>query len=144
MLVVIYALTGLLQVLIWNPLAAAPGSTWAEILEATGWMAGSSTIPMVLTWASFGIILATLALCLGLRWKISALSLTRCFLWLLVLGAPGLLMVSFPAGMGLADSYGISGADLAPWANLLYAASAAALLILVLLSFGNRRGKLDA
>lgn len=67
MLVVIYALTGLLQVLIWNPLAAAPGSTWAEILEATGWMAGSSTIPMVLTWASFGIIFATLALCLGLR-----------------------------------------------------------------------------
>lgn len=144
LLVIAYAVTGLLQVLIWNPLAAAPESTWSEILATTGWIQGSSTIPMVLAWASFGIIFATLGLCLGLRWKISTLSMTRCFLCLLVLGAPGLLVVSFPAGMGLADSYGISGADLAPWASLLYVVSAVALLILIFLALRNHRGKLNA
>lgn len=144
LLVLAYALTGSLQVLIWNPLAAAPGSTLTEILESTPSLEGSSTIPMVLVWASLGIVFATLGLHLSLRWKISTLLVIRCFLWLLVLGAPGLMFVSFPTGLGLADTYGISGADLAPWASLLYVSSAAALVILVLLAHRNHRGKLDA
>lgn len=139
LLVIAYAFAGTLQVLIWNPLAAAPGSTWDEILETIRWSEGTSTIPVVLAWASFGIIFATLGLCLALRWKISAISVAQCFLWLLVLGAPGLMFVSFPVGVGFADTYGISGADLAPWARLLYLLSAAALLILVLLGVRNRR-----
>ena len=48
---------------------------------------------------------------------------------LLVLGAPAYVVASFPAGMSLADTYGISGGDHSPWASPLFATSLAALLL---------------
>ena len=50
------------------------------------------------------------------------------YLVLLTFGAPAYFMASFGAGMGLADTYGISGADYSPWARPLYLVSLLSLL----------------
>lgn len=52
-------------------------------------------------------------------------------LLILVLGAPSHWFASFPAGMGIADTYVTFGADHAPWGMVLYAVSAAALVALI-------------
>ncbi|GAA1661772.1 hypothetical protein [Microbacterium lacus] len=49
------------------------------------------------------------------------------YLVLLAFGAPAYFIASFGAGMGLADTYMISGADYSPWARPLYLTSFLAL-----------------
>lgn len=53
------------------------------------------------------------------------------FLALLMLGAVGYFVASFGAGMALADTFGISGADYSPWARPLYVVSALAAVAIV-------------
>ena len=53
------------------------------------------------------------------------------FLSLLMLGAVGYFIASFSAGMGLADTFGISGGDYSRWSRLLYAVSLLAGVALV-------------
>jgi hypothetical protein len=48
---------------------------------------------------------------------------------LVVVGAPSLFVVSFWSGISLADTFGISGGDHAPWALVLYLVSALAALV---------------
>jgi hypothetical protein len=43
------------------------------------------------------------------------------------------MMAAFPAGMGIADAFGISGGDHAPWGAVLYTVSALAFLALLVL-----------
>lgn len=53
------------------------------------------------------------------------------YLALLVFGTPAYFIASFGAGMGLADTYAIGGADSSPWAQPLYLVSAMSLLAAV-------------
>ncbi|OIH86183.1 hypothetical protein BLJ79_04780 [Arthrobacter sp. UCD-GKA] len=127
-----YAVLGALQILVWNPLAAVPGATLAEIraqMAGAGEYAGT---PLVVAWAVTGILLGVGMLVAALLRKLSAAGATVLSLLLFVLGAPSMMVASFPSGMGLADTFGISGGDHAPWGSVLYLASAAALLLLVL------------
>lgn len=90
----------------------------------------SGGTPLVAVWALTGILLGAGVLVAALRRKISAAGATRLPLAIIVLGAPSLMIASSPAGMGLADTFGISGGDHAPWGALLYLVSAVALILL--------------
>lgn len=90
----------------------------------------SGGTPLVAVWALTGILLGAGVLVAALRRKISAAGATRLPLAIIVLGAPSLMIASSPAGMGLADTFGISGGDHAPWGALLCLVSAVALILL--------------
>lgn len=128
LLVVGYAVAGALQVLVWNPLAAVPGATLAEIHALMDRANESLAAPAVLIWAATGILLAAAVLIAGLKHSISGRAAAGLYLVLLVLAAPSHWMASFPAGMGLADAFAISGGDHAPWGKVLYAVSALSLV----------------
>ncbi|MDQ0095323.1 hypothetical protein [Paeniglutamicibacter psychrophenolicus] len=138
-LVACYAVVGALQILVWNPLAAVPGATLAEIRAQMAGAREHAGTPLVVAWSLTGILLGAGVLVAALRRKISAAGAVTLSLLLIVLGAPSIMVASFPSGMGLADTFGISGGDHAPWGALLYLASAAALLLLLVLFLVRRR-----
>ena len=139
LLVVGYAVAGALQVLVWNPLAAVPGATLAEIHALLDRANESLAAPAVLIWAATGVLLAAAVLIAGLKHSISGRAAAGLYLLLLVLAAPSHWMASFPAGMGLADAFAISGGDHAPWGKVLYAVSALSLVaVFVVIVRGNR------
>ncbi|WP_308810256.1 hypothetical protein, partial [Arthrobacter sp. HMWF013] len=139
LLVAGYAVAGALQVLVWNPLAAVPGATLAEIHAAMDRANESLAAPAVLMWAATGPVLAAVVLIAGLRRSISGKTAAALDLLLLVLAAPSHWMASFPAGMGLADAFGISGGDHAPWGKVLYAVSAVSFVALLALAIRSSR-----
>jgi hypothetical protein len=133
LLVAGYAVAGALQVLVWNPLAAVPGATLAEIHAVMDGANESLAMPAVLIWAATGTVLAAVALIAALRRSISGKTAAALDLLLLVLAAPSHWMASFPAGMGLADAFAISGGDYAPWGKVLYTVSAVSLVALLVI-----------
>ena len=131
LLVVGYAVAGALQALVWNPLAAVPGATLAEIHTAMDQANESLAAPTVLVWAAIGTSLTAAVLIAALKHSISGKTTAALNLLLLVLAAPSHWMASFAAGMGLADAFGISGGDYAPWGKVLYIVSAMSLVALL-------------
>ncbi len=135
-----YAAAGALQVLVWNPLAAVPGATLAEIHAVLAREDESLAAPAVLAWAVTGVILAALVLAGAVArrtWHMRNVVLLD--LLLLVLAAPAHWFASFPAGMGLADAFAISGGDHAPWGKVLYLVSAVALAALAAVGVAGKR-----
>ncbi|WP_448390204.1 HAAS signaling domain-containing protein [Microbacterium aurum] len=125
---VAYAAVAAVQILVWNPLAAVPGATLAEIsgtLDATG---ETFDVPMVLGILAVGPMLALAPLILAWRNVVSALGAAASVCLIIAAGALGYFAASFGPGMSLADAYGISGADYAPWGRVLMLVSAAALV----------------
>lgn len=126
-----YAVAGVLQTLVWNPLAAVPGATLDEIHTGLSQANESMYPPVVLTWAAIGTALAAgVLLATARRSSRRTSTVLMLYLALLVLAAPSHWYASFSAGMALADAFGISGGDHAPWGKLLYVVSAAAFLAL--------------
>ena len=115
----------------WNPLAAVPGATLAEItahLAATG---ESFSVASVLGVLAIGPLLALAPLILSWRTGTGAFAVIAGVLAILAGGAVGYFAASFSPGMSLADAYGISGGDYAPWGRVLMLVSAVALLAAV-------------
>lgn len=131
-LVTVYAVVGALHIMVWNPSAAVPGATLAEIRAEMAVAHEYAGTHLVVAWAVAGILLGAGLLFAALLRKISAAGATILFLLVIVLGAPSMMFASFAPGMGLADTFDISGGDHAPWGSLLYLASTVALLVLVL------------
>ncbi|MDH6237351.1 hypothetical protein [Cryobacterium sp. CG_9.6] len=128
-----YAAVGILQILVWNPLAAVPGATLEQIYAQLDLANESLATSWVVTWGVIGVVLA------GAVLLVSAVGRTRpvsfvvaADLLLLVLAAPAHLFVAFGPGMSLADTFMISGGDHAPWGVALYLVSALALTALVI------------
>ncbi|MFJ4170554.1 hypothetical protein ACIPY3_13675 [Paenarthrobacter sp. NPDC089714] len=141
--VVAYAVVGAFQILVWNPLAAVPGMALADIYSAVDRAKESLAIPRVLVWTVVGIALGAAVLVAALRRPLSVRTVLALELLVLILGAPSHWMASFPAGMGLADTFAISGGDYSPWGKLLYAVSGIALLCLLVIMIrkgGEARG----
>lgn len=135
-----YAAGGALQVLVWNPLAAVPGATLAEIHAGLARENESLAAPAVLTWAVIGVILAALVLAGAVVRRTSRVrNVLLLDLLLLVLAAPAHWFAAFPAGMGLADAFAISGGDHAPWGKVLYLVSAVALAALAAVGVAGKR-----
>lgn len=130
--VAVYAVIGALQILVWNPLAAVPGTTLSEINAELAQANETLAAPLVLTWAVIGMLLAAAVLLAALLGSIPrARVVVMLDLLILVLAAPAHWIASFPAGMGIADTFVTTGADHAPWGTVLYAFSAAALVGLI-------------
>ena len=128
-LVTAYAGLAALQILVLNPLAAAPGKELHQIRAVMAAVGESLSAPMAVGVLSIGVGLAvvTFVLIAVLR-EATPLAAAVAFLVLLMFGAPAYFMASFGAGMGLADTYGISGADYSLWARPLYLVSFVSLL----------------
>lgn len=130
--VVGYAVVGALQILVWNPLAAVPESTLSEINSELAQANETLAAPLVLAWAVIGMLLAAAVLLAALLGAISRVRVVVTLdVLILVFAVPAHWVASFPAGMGIADTFATTGADHAPWGMVLYALSAAALVGLI-------------
>lgn len=121
--VVAYALFAALQIQVLNPLATVPGSSLRQIHAAVG--QGADTMGWGLMIAALvpGPLIAAAAAWAGWQGRLSATTLLMVMLALLTLGSFVYFVASFPAGMTLADTFMVGGADHAPWANFLHAVS---------------------
>jgi hypothetical protein len=134
-IVAAYSVLGALQILVLNPMAAAPDLTLAEI-EAAMAKAGESFPPFpVMIFVSLGLLLAAHVMLYAIaapdpRPEIVAVMM----LVILALGAPAYFAASFPAGMALADTFMISGGDHSHWSALLFLTSATALVCAIALA----------
>lgn len=129
-----YAVAGVLQILVWNPLAAVPGATLGEIRADMARAQEPLSASWVVGWAGIGLLLAALVLRVTVvRRTIRVNLVVAMYLVLVVFAAPGHIFVAFGPGMSLADTFMISGGDHAPWGGVLYLFSAAALVALIVL-----------
>jgi hypothetical protein len=131
--VLAYAAFAAVQILVLNPLAAAPGRTLDEIRFAMS-EAGESLMPgqaLLVLVLGIGVALAVVLAVVAVRTGAHPLVPVMGFLALLMLGAIGYFAASFGAGMGLADAFGISGGDYSPWAVPLYVVSVLSGVVLV-------------
>ena len=128
LVVAAYAALGALQILVLNPLAAAPGLSLDEIQLALG-AAGESASPVpVIVFVGLGLLLAGAVGAYSIAApKASAVRVTALMLLIIAFGAPAYFAASFSMGMSLADTFLISGGDHSHWSILLYATSATAL-----------------
>ncbi|MBD8045056.1 hypothetical protein H9638_14685 [Arthrobacter sp. Sa2BUA2] len=100
----------------------------------------SLAVPLVLAWAVIGVLLAGLVLMAAQRDPgLRVSTVVRINLLLLVLAAPSHWFASFPAGMGIADTFATTGGDHTPWGKLLYLVSAVAMIVLVFITLLDRR-----
>lgn len=126
-----YAALAATQILVLNPLAAAPGRSLDEIHVALS-TAGESLMPGAVFFVlGIGVALAVGLAVVAILGRARPEPVAAVFLALLMLGAPGYFIASFGAGMSLADTFGIGGADYSPWARPLYAVSAISAVVLV-------------
>ncbi|WP_269939597.1 hypothetical protein [Arthrobacter sp. HY1533] len=139
-LTVAYSIAGSLQVLVWNPKAAVPGATLEEIAAAMARANETLAVPLVVTWAVTGILLAAGVFVAALAMQLPAGAAAKLGLAIVALGAPSHWFASFPAGMGIADTFATSGGDHAPWGMLLYAVSVVAFAALLVLVVRRRNG----
>ena len=126
-----YAALAAVQILVLNPLAAAPGLTLDEIraeMTAAGESLGHGGVFLIL---GVGVVLAIVVAVASLLAKAPPIVPGMSFLGLLMFGVFGYFVASFGAGMGLADTFGIGGADYSPWARPLYVVSALSAILVV-------------
>lgn len=142
-LVLGYATLALVQILYLNPLAAAPDRTLAEIHRDLAVANESLSAPMAFAIMGIGPIFAVVVLGLTAARRIANPWATALiYLAVLTVGPGAYFVASFGAGMSLADTYGISGADYSPWARPLYFVSLAAAVLLVATAIvGARQGR---
>ncbi|WP_337001621.1 MULTISPECIES: hypothetical protein [unclassified Microbacterium] len=129
-----YAVLAAVQILVLNPLAAAPGLTLDEIrseMSSAGEDLGRGTVFFIL---GIGVALAVAVAIVSMVGRADPAVTAMVFLALLMLGALGYFAASFGAGMGLADTFGIGGADYSPWARPLYGVSALAATAIVIVA----------
>lgn len=127
LLVAAYAALGALQILVLNPVAAAPGLTLDEIHAALA-AADESVSPVpVVIFVCFGLLLASAVGVFSIAARSASPPLVAILMLLiLAFGAPAYFAAAFSTGMALADTFMISGGDHSRWSTLLYATSAAA------------------
>jgi len=126
-----YAAFAAVQILVLNPLAAAPGLTLDEIDSEMANAGESLSKGAMFFILGIGVVLAVVVAVVSIGAGTHPLVPTIGFLVLLMLGTIGYFAASFGAGMALADTFGISGADYSPWARPLYAVSALSAVALV-------------
>lgn len=128
LLVLAYAIVAALQILVWNPLAAVPDRDLAQIRASMAAAGEQLYIVPVIAVLGVGVLLTAVLLAWMLRARAALAHVVLLGLALVTFGAAGYLAASFNAGMSLADAFGISGADHAPWGGLLVRVSLAALV----------------
>jgi hypothetical protein len=132
-IVALYAAVAVLTITVWNPIAAVPHLSHAEIVAALAEEGVDVRATAVSTglWGGVGIVLSA---------AVSALALTRVLkpwtiiAWQLVIvaaGIPAYWVASFSMGMDVADTFHVGGADHTRWSAVLYLVSGIACVALV-------------
>ncbi|HEX7349442.1 hypothetical protein [Brachybacterium sp.] len=129
--VLAYAVFAALQIQVLNPLATVPGSTLVEIHAAVGRSADTMGWGLMTALLVPGPLIASSVALSTWRDRLSTPAVLMVVLGLLALGSPVYLVASFPAGMTLADTFFVGGADHSPWALVLHLTSLFAVLALV-------------
>jgi hypothetical protein len=124
--VIAYAVLAAIDIIVWAPMAAAPGLPLEQIRAEVTASQGSTGDAFLLTVLGAGVVLAVAAavLAIRLRWRPGITAVV--FLVLLMLGAPALFVGSFGAGMNLADTYYTVGGVGMPGVVVFYLISALA------------------
>lgn len=135
MLVAAFSALGTLQILVLNPLAAAQGLTLPEIHAALA-AANEPASPLpVIVFVTIGLALAGSVFAYAIAAQDASPALvTILALLILAFGAPAYFAASFPMGMSLADTFGISGGDHSGWSIVLYLASTMAFVCAILVT----------
>lgn len=131
--VLAYAVFAVLQIQVLNPLATVPGSTLREIHATVGQTADTMGWGLMIVALLIGPLIAMTVAIFGVRGQLRPTAVLMIMLALLALGSPVYLVASFPAGMTLADTFGVGGADHAPWATILHTVSLLAVVALALI-----------
>lgn len=126
-----YAALAAVQILVLNPLAAAPGLTPEEIRVEMANANEDPGYPRALAILGLGIAMAVATAIVSIVSKAPAIVPGMTFLALLMFGAVTYFVASFSSGMALADPFGISGGDYSRWARPLYAVSALAAIAII-------------
>lgn len=109
--VTVYAIIALVQILVWNPEAAVPDLTAAEVRREVGAANQGPPNGFVVAVIAVGPALGLVFLLMFALTDTDVWSVVSAYLALLLLGIAGYFVASFGPGMGLADTYGISGGD---------------------------------
>lgn len=131
--VALYAALMATQALVFDPLAAVPGQTLAQIharLMESG-MDVTGDIMSVIISAAVGVALAVAAAVVGVWRRMPPLVMTVVFLAILALGAVATFGTGFALGMDIADTYFVSGGAHTIWAGVLYLTSLSAFLAIL-------------
>ncbi|MET2012624.1 hypothetical protein ABXJ56_13845 [Microbacterium chocolatum] len=126
-----YATVAILQILLWNPLAAAPGLSLTEIHDEMAAAGERVFAPGVIGFLLVGPLLAVFLLIAARRPDTTRSATAIGYLGVLAGGAVAYFLASFGPGMALADTFLISGADAAPAGWILLGVSAASVIALV-------------
>lgn len=126
-----YAAVALLQILVWNPEAAVPGLTADEIWRQVGQAQQGPPNAFVVGVIALGPLFAIVLFVLFVVTEAGIWSTVAAYLALLVMGGPGYFVASFGPGMGLADTYDISGGDASGAGLILASVSVLALIALI-------------
>ncbi|WP_449409128.1 hypothetical protein [Microbacterium maritypicum] len=128
--VTLYAALAALQILLWTPLAAVPGSTLDDI-RADMHAAGESLQEgMTIGILAIGPILALIVAVIAIRSRAHPMVPAMTLLAVLMLGGPGFFLASFGAGMSLADTYYVSAGVTLPGVRSFYLVSVIAAAVL--------------
>jgi len=137
--IVAITVVGRMHVYVWNPLARMPGMTLDEIYAA---LAAAREMPYPLVaemWTGFwGIVALVFPVFAfvphrGLRRLLTVRRLIGLGLVGIAFTAWGVTMLGFGMGMGMADTFAISGADAAPFGRLIGLAGVGCACVAVLL-----------
>ena len=130
-----YAALSVWQILWLNPLAAVPGSDLSTIQKKLTDAGESLGAPTVVVMMAVGPLIAAALFILTATANAMTPWLTAMlYLALLSFGAIAYFFASFGAGMALADTYMIGGADYSPWARPLYLTSLISAVALVIVA----------
>lgn len=130
--VTIYAALAAVQILVLNPLAAAPGLTLDQIRAELSGAGESLNAPTTIMILGVGVVLALALAVIVMTSRAVPMIAAAGFLSLLMLGAPGFFIASFGPGMALADTFMISAGIYLPGVRAFYITSASAAALLVL------------
>jgi hypothetical protein len=131
LMVTVYAVFGVVQILVLNPLAAVPDKQldqiWADLAAANeSW---TDVDPVMVLVLGVGVGAAVLLLVLIVpRRDATPLAAALAYLAVLIFGAPAYWIASFGTTLNLADTYMISGGEYSPWSTVLYAVSGLAIV----------------
>ncbi|MEL4359074.1 MULTISPECIES: hypothetical protein [unclassified Luteococcus] len=133
--IVLLAVWSVVQNLVLNPLATAPGRSLPQIHADITAAGESMDSGLVLAVAGLGVGLAFALLLTGRRRQhANPRAAATGFLVLGVFAAPAHWLASFGPNIALADTYQTSGAAHSPWGWPIYLASGLCLIALILLA----------
>lgn len=134
LVVLAYAVVAALQILVWNPLAAAPELSLPQIRAKLAASGEAISVAPVLILLGLGVALAVALMAWMLSWRAGRGQVLAVGLLVIAGGAPAYFVASFGVGMSLADGLGTTGGDHTPWGMALGATSLVALLVVALLA----------